>query len=120
MNREKASVKPLRRDLPVYPVGVAARLIGVHPRTLRFYRAEGLIRTEQAGARLLFSQNDIRWAGCLRSMIHDKKLSMPGIKKLLQLVPCWEASDCPQQIHCSCPAQVDWAVPRTLRLVGDR
>ncbi len=120
MARKKVEVKPLRSDLPIYPIGVAAKLLGVHPRTLRIYEAEGLVKpTQQSGARRLYSPNDIQWVECLRSIIHDQGISIPGLKKLLTLVPCWDVAECSKDVHESCEAKVDWAVPRTLHRVGD-
>lgn len=119
MARRKPEVKPMKPDVPVYPIGVAARLLGIHPRTLRIYEAEGLIRPAHVGSRRLFSDNDIQWIKCLRSFIHDEGVSIPGLKKLLQLIPCWEVAGCPQDIHENCEARVDVAVPRSLHKVGD-
>jgi MerR family transcriptional regulator/heat shock protein HspR len=112
-------VQPIRPDVPIYPIGVAARLLNVHPRTLRTYEAQGLIHPAQVGSRRMFSANDIQWVACLRSYIHDEGISIPGLKKLLRLIPCWEIADCPAEIHECCEARVDRAVPRTLHKVGD-
>ena len=119
MARKKTSVEPIRNDLPVYPIGVASRLLNVHPRTLRIYEDEGLIKPERKGERRLYSQNDITWVGCLRSLIHDEGISIPGIKKLLQYASCHEITDCPKEKHCTCDAVVGRALPRSLRLAGD-
>ncbi len=119
MVRRKKEVSPIRNDSPVYPIGVAAKLVGVHARTLRIYEAEGLIKPAHKGNRRMFSQNDITWISCLRSMIHDQGISIPGLKKLLQLVPCWEVAECSSAGCGGCEASVDWAVPRTLHQVGD-
>jgi len=119
MARKKTEIKPMRPDVPVYPIGVAARLLGIHPRTLRIYENEGLIHPTHVGSRRLFSANDIQWINCLRSFIHDEGVSIPGLKKLLNLVPCWEVAGCPPEIHEHCEARVDRAVPRTLHRVGD-
>ncbi len=97
---------------PVFPIGVAARLLDVHPRTLRLYEAEGLIRPKYQGARRLFSQNDIQWINCLRSMIHEDGISIPGLKRLLAVVPCWEISDCPREVYENCLARIDRSQPR--------
>lgn len=109
----------MKPDTPVYPIGVAARLLGIHPRTLRIYETEGLVRPSHVGSRRLFSDNDIQWIKCLRSFIHNEGISIPGLKKLLTLVPCWEVAGCPPEMHESCEASVDRAVPRTLYNVGD-
>lgn len=120
MVRKKTEVKPLKSDLPVYPIGVAAKLLDIHPRTLRIYEDEGLIKPERVGNRRLYSGNDITWVGCLRKLIHDDGISIPGIKKLLHFATCYEIADCPDEINCTCDAVVDRAIPRKLRLKGDK
>ena len=118
MAGKRSEIHPMRPDVPIYPIGVAARLLNVHPRTLRIYEAEGLIQPAHSGSRRMFSANDIQWITCLRSFIHEEGISIPGLKKLLALVPCWEIADCPADIHERCGAMVDRAVPRTLHRVG--
>lgn len=120
MARKKSDIQPLRPDLPIYPIGVAGKLLNVHPRTLRIYEAEGLIKPAHRGARRMFSPNDIKWIDCLRTMIHEEGISIPGLKKLLKLIPCWEVAGCPPDIQEECRARVDWSVPRTLHQVGDK
>ena len=107
-------------DTPIYPIGVAAKLLNVHPRTLRIYEDEGLISPAHKGKRRMFSDNDIKWTSCLRKMIHEQGISISGIKKLLVLAPCWEIAECPHEVCDSCTASVDRAVPRSIRLAGDR
>jgi len=119
MARRKPEVRPMKPDMPVYPIGVAARLLGIHPRTLRIYEAEGLIQPTHVGSRRLFSDNDIQWIKCLRSFIHNEGISIPGLKKLLNLIPCWEVAGCSPDVHEFCEARVDRAVPKTLHRVGD-
>lgn len=119
MARKRTELKALRPDVPIYPIGVAAKLLNVHPRTLRIYEAEGLIHPAHVGTRRMFSANDIQWITCLRTFIHEEGISIPGLKKLLTFAPCWEISDCPAEINSICEARVDRAVPRTLHKVGD-
>ncbi|EKD36553.1 MAG: MerR family transcriptional regulator [uncultured bacterium] len=119
MVRKKPNIEPIKKDLPVYPIGVAARLLDVHPRTLRIYEDEGLIKPTRVGNRRLYSANDLTWIGCLRRLIHDEGISIPGIRKLLRYATCHEIADCPKEIHCTCDAVVDRAIPRSLHLAGD-
>ena len=119
MVRKKPNIEPIKKDLPVYPIGVAAKLLDVHPRTLRIYEDEGLIKPTRAGNRRLYSANDLTWIGCLRRLIHDEGISIPGIRKLLRYATCHEIADCPKEIHCTCDAVVDRAIPRSLHLAGD-
>ncbi|OGH98036.1 MAG: hypothetical protein A2104_01055 [Candidatus Melainabacteria bacterium GWF2_32_7] len=94
----------VNENSPVYPMGVAARILDVHPRTLRIYEAEGLVSPSRQGGKRFFSQNDLNWIECLRKLIHDENLSIPGLKRLLELVPCWKLKDCPSEIRINCAA----------------
>lgn len=117
---KKVEIQPITPETPVYAIGVAAQILNVHPRTLRIYEDEGLIKPARKGNRRYFSQNDITWIGCIRTMIHEEGISIPGIKKLLRYAPCWEITDCPREVCEPCTAGVDLAVPRTPRLAGDQ
>ena len=117
--RKKVEIQPITAETPVYSIGVAAQILNVHPRTLRIYEDEGLVKPSRKGNRRYFSQNDITWIGCIRSMIHEEGISIPGIKKLLRYAPCWEITNCPREVCEPCTAKIDMAVPRTLRVAGD-
>jgi MerR family transcriptional regulator/heat shock protein HspR len=119
MARKRTEIQAIRSDVPIYPIGVAAKLLNVHPRTLRIYEQEGLVKPALVGSRRMFSADDIQWINCLRTFIHKEGISIPGLKKLLDFIPCWEVAGCPADIHERCAARVDRAVPRTLYPVGD-
>ena len=118
MNGQQSKLRSFASDLPTYTLAEAAELLHVHPQTLRNYQAEGLVKPGRINGKLMFSDKDIRWIECLRSMIHEKKLSIPGLKKLLKLLPCWMVASCPVEVHYNCPAQVDWSLPRRPHLPG--
>jgi MerR family transcriptional regulator/heat shock protein HspR len=98
-------------DLPAYPIGVAAQILGVHPRTLRLYEAAGLVCPKRRGIQRLFSNNDLRWILCIRRMIHDEGIGIAGIRRLLALAPCWEIVQCPADVRATCSAYRDRSVP---------
>lgn len=89
-------------DLAVYSIGVASKILDVHPRTLRIYEAEGLISPQRSGGKRIFSKNDLVRIECLRKLIHEENLSIPGIKKLLEFTPCWKLKDCPHEKRRRC------------------
>ncbi len=119
MARKRSEIQPISPDASIYPIGVAARMLNVHPRTLRIYESEGLIQPTHVGSRRMFSANDIQWITCLRKLIHEEGISIPGLKKLLEFAPCWEIKGCPADIHESCGALVDRATPRIPHKAGD-
>lgn len=89
-------------NLPVYPMGAASKILDVHPRTLRIYEAEGLIKPFRQGGKRIFSKNDLKRVECLRKLIHEDNISIPGLKKLLEYAPCWKINDCPKEIYTKC------------------
>ncbi len=96
---------------PIYPISVAAKLLDVHPRTLRIYEEEGLIKPARQGNKRYYSNNDIEWIRCLRTLIHDRGISIPGIRMLLELTPCWEITKCPPEKREACSAYIDRSIP---------
>ena len=88
----------------IFTIGVAAQMLGVHPRTLRIYEEEGLIAPLRKGKWRYFTMNDIKWIECLREMIHQHGVSIAAVKKLLQYTPCWNITDCPFEKRKQCTA----------------
>lgn len=101
----------IQSNEPIFPISVAAKLLGVHPRTIRIYEDEGLILPARKGQKRYFSNDDIEWIQCLRYLIHDEGISIPGIKKLLDLTPCWEIKGCPEEKRTNCSAYRDRTSP---------
>ncbi len=91
-------------DKAIFPIGTAASMLEVHPRTLRIYEDEGLVKPGRKGGRRYYSLNDIQWIKCLRHMIHDQGISIAGIKKLMQYTSCWNIVECPMEKRKRCTA----------------
>lgn len=99
------------KDTPLYTMGVAARLVGTTAQTLRLYEKHGLITPTRERRNRLYTENDIKWLRCIRELIHSKKISIEGIKKLLEYAPCWEIKDCPEHRRIECTAFTDKGKP---------
>ena len=56
----------------LYPIGIIAELLDIHPRTLRIYEQEGLIRPARRGGKRFYSNNDLQWLKCLRKLLTDE------------------------------------------------
>ena len=101
----------VENNKPIFPISVAAKLLDVHPRTLRIYEEEGLLKPSRQGNKRFFSNDDIEWVRCLRRFLHDEGISIPGVKKLLELTPCWKIKNCSAEVRASCTAFVDNSIP---------
>lgn len=100
-----------KKDMPLYTIGVVAELMGTTNQTLRLYEKHGLIKPSRKNKNRFYSENDIRWLFCLRELIHTKKISIEGIKKLLNYAPCWEITACPKDRKNKCLAYIDRVKP---------
>lgn len=96
---------------PVYTIGTAAEILGVHPRTLRLYEDAGLIYPARKSNRRFYSAADLKWIGCVRYLIHEKGLNQEGLRRLLALIPCAEARGCTLEAQADCGAMQDRSTP---------
>jgi MerR family transcriptional regulator/heat shock protein HspR len=88
----------------IFTIGDAARMLNIHPETLKTYEQNGLIQPMRKGNWRYFTKNDIKWIRCIRNMIHEHGISINAVKKLLHLTLCWNISDCPFEKRQSCTA----------------
>ena len=100
-----------KKDMPLHPIGIVAELIGTTDQTLRLYEKHGLIKPARRNKNRFYSGNDIKWMRCLRELIHNKKISIEGIKKLLEYAPCWELTECSEERKNKCSAYIDKTKP---------
>jgi MerR family transcriptional regulator/heat shock protein HspR len=69
---------------PVYVISVAARLLDVHPQTLRNYERAGFLRpTRTEGKRRLYSVEDIEQLRQLIGTVEQFGLNLTGLRMVL-------------------------------------
>jgi MerR family transcriptional regulator, heat shock protein HspR len=72
---------------PVYMIGVAAQLCGVHPQTLRQYERLGLVVPSRAGAKnRLYSEDDIRRVRRIQRLTQQMGVNLAGVELILKLL----------------------------------
>ncbi len=71
---------------PVYIISVAAELVSVHPRTLRIYEGEGLVRPARTPTNIrLYSENDLRRILWIRHLTQNLGVNLAGVRVLFEL-----------------------------------
>ncbi len=74
------------RKRPVFMIGIAAELIGVHPQTLRMYEQKGLLRPRKSLKNTrLYSQEDVELGRCIQKLTQEMGMNLAGVKKILDL-----------------------------------
>jgi MerR family transcriptional regulator, heat shock protein HspR len=76
-----------RDDLhrPRYIISIAAELAACHPRTLRIYEEEGLLRPQRRNNLRLYSEADIQRVRVIRFLTRRQGVNLAGVRVILQL-----------------------------------
>jgi MerR family transcriptional regulator/heat shock protein HspR len=71
---------------PRYVISVAARMIGVHVQTLRYYERAGVIQPSRSEGNIrLYSQRDIELVLHIRSLMEDLGVNLAGVEVILRM-----------------------------------
>jgi MerR family transcriptional regulator/heat shock protein HspR len=74
------------RKRPVYMIGIASELIGVHPQTLRMYEQKGLLRPRKSiGNTRLYSQEDVERGRYIQRLTQEMGMNLAGVRKVIDL-----------------------------------
>ena len=73
------------RNRPLYMIGVAAELAGVHPHTLRIYEQKGLVSPQRTrGNTRMYSQADIERLELINELTSEG-INLAGVIRILDL-----------------------------------
>jgi MerR family transcriptional regulator, heat shock protein HspR len=71
---------------PVFVISVAARLLEMHPQTLRKYEREGLIAPSRTQGNLrLYSDEDLERLRQVKYLVGERGLNLAGVQLALEL-----------------------------------
>ena len=78
MNRDKKK--------PLYQISAVAKMLGVHPQTLRLYEREGLIKPARSeGNTRLYSDEDVERLRTIVSLTRDLGVNLAGVEIILRM-----------------------------------
>lgn len=73
-------------DEPVYLISVVAKVLCIHPQTLRQYEREGLVNPSRTGGKMrLYSQKDIDKIKMIIRLTRDLGVNLAGVDVIMQL-----------------------------------
>ncbi len=73
------------KDRPLYMIGVVARMLHVHPQTLRIYEREGFIMPRRFGGQRLYSEADVERLGLILELTRDLGVNRAGVEIILRM-----------------------------------
>ncbi len=76
---------PLHNE-PCFVISVAARMLDLHPQTLRYYERVGLIRPHRSkGNRRLYSPRDIERLRTINRLVDDLGVNLAGVEVIFNM-----------------------------------
>jgi MerR family transcriptional regulator/heat shock protein HspR len=73
-------------DEPVYLISIVAKILDIHPQTLRQYERENLIRPSRSNGRIrLYSQRDIDKIKLILRLTRELGVNLAGVDIILRL-----------------------------------
>ena len=71
---------------PCYIISVAARLVNMHPQTLRYYERLGLIEPSRSSGKIrLYSARDVERLRQIHSYVDDLGVNLAGVEIIMSL-----------------------------------
>ncbi len=102
---------------PVYMIGVAAQLCGVHPQTLRQYERLGLINPSRVGSKnRLYSERDILRVKRIQRLTQEMGVNLAGVDLILRLLDDME--DLRKDFEVQMTAYIEDAESRIVQMMS--
>ncbi len=73
------------RKQPLYMISVVAKMLDVHPQTLRLYEREGLITPRRVKRQRLYSDEDIERLALIIELTRDLGVNKAGVDIILRM-----------------------------------
>jgi MerR family transcriptional regulator, heat shock protein HspR len=73
-------------DRDLYFISMAARLLGMHPQTLRKYERLGLVQpTRTVGSMRVYSREELERLKLIKRLVDDAGINLAGVQRLLSI-----------------------------------
>jgi MerR family transcriptional regulator/heat shock protein HspR len=73
-------------DQDFYFISTAARLLGMHPQTLRKYERLGLVQpTRTIGSMRVYSRDELERLRVIKRLVDDAGINLAGVQRLLSI-----------------------------------
>jgi MerR family transcriptional regulator/heat shock protein HspR len=70
----------------LYFISVAARMLGMHPQTLRKYERLGLVQPSRTvGSMRLYSSDELQRLKAIKRLVDDGGINLAGVQRLLSI-----------------------------------
>src|SRR3954463_15176193 len=76
----------MRLDQDLYLISMAARMLGMHPQTLRKYERLGLVQPSRSiGSMRVYSRDELERLRIIKRLVDDGGINLAGVQRLLSI-----------------------------------
>lgn len=80
-----------KKDEPIYMISIVAKMLEVHPQTLRMYEREGFVTPKRANRQRLYSEEDVERLGMIIRLTRELGVNKAGVDIILRMRERMEA-----------------------------
>jgi MerR family transcriptional regulator/heat shock protein HspR len=73
------------KEEPIYMISVVARMLHVHPQTLRLYEREGFVHPKRSKRQRIYSEEDVERLGMVVRLIRELGVNKAGVDIILRM-----------------------------------
>tara|TARA_B100000029_G_scaffold108349_1_gene99649 strand:- start:893 stop:1207 length:315 start_codon:yes stop_codon:yes gene_type:complete len=74
------------RQEPVFSIRIAARLVGLHVQTLRYYERNGMVKPQRSRGNVrYYSEEDITMINNIKALIDDLGVNLAGVQVIMKM-----------------------------------
>jgi MerR family transcriptional regulator/heat shock protein HspR len=103
-----------RNNQPLYPIGIASKLVGVCPATLRIWERKGLLSPSRIGKNRYYTDAEVYQLKYIKFLLREKGANLAGVKEVLEKTSCWAIKHCKQNVRDHCPVYRKYVAEREL------
>ena len=86
MAENRADNAEIDDEEPCYVISIAARLVGMHQQTLRYYERAGLVTPQRTGGNIrMYSNSDIQRIRQAQRLIDELGVNLAGVDIILRM-----------------------------------
>ncbi|MDA8088157.1 MAG: MerR family transcriptional regulator [Nitrospiraceae bacterium] len=73
------------KEQPLYMISVVARMLHVHPQTLRMYERQGFVHPTRTNKQRLYSESDVERIGMVLRLTREMGVNKAGVEIILRM-----------------------------------
>ena len=72
-------------EMPLYLISIVAKMLNVHPQTLRIYEREGFVRPTRTKKQRLYSEKDVELLSFILQLTREMGVNRAGVDIILRM-----------------------------------